>query len=699
MNIKELEAKREEVISFLAGGFSPRLKLFFLNGFIEEIFKFNNKNIAESYLVEFFDEYSALVKIFEPTGIEPSKVEEIISALAKIIALPIFGSHINNLTSVKEKLQGTYEEITESLKGNEVQTEEHLYFPVMEYNRDDAGRTGFLEYLDIKISKNSGKNEDSFFVLPSADKVEKLLNEQVKNSWKVALKFLREKSLIIKGYHDVVVSFNKKYGQYAGNSLGLVLTLGFIEELLRYYQTRDIIKIKSGIAMTGSIDGNGTVMPLTEEIISAKTEVAFYSNVKYLVVPNGSKDAAVRKLELLRKKFVHRRIKVIEIESIFDLIDRRTLVDVKKINLGLYFSKKLNKRKYTVAFIILLIVTSGYLYLKDYDKNPYSINITGHILSVKNKFNNTLWQTSVSNNYPSPVPKYEIDPIARVIDINKDGRNEVIVTSETYNELKDKNELGRIACFDYNHRLIWKYVFRDSIATRVEKFTPYYSLKIFAVKNDIPNPVIIAVGQHENFYPSPIIKIRARDGKRIGKIFWHPGGGSRGFLNDIDGDGKDELVATAISNGLERCVLYSLEYDKLQGTAPTTPDYRFLNQPIADFDHYIVLPKTDVNEYFGERYNVPGSPPIITYDSLIYFNITEVTFPDGMKIGNDYEFDRNFNLKDIIIGDKFRVIRDSLVAQGKIKGPFTESPAYTKYLRDQIKYWNGSKFISIKDIK
>ena len=699
MDIKELETKREELITLLSGGFSPRLKLFSITEFIEKLFGFDDKNIIESFLIEFFDEYLTLLKIFETTGLEPSKVDRIISAIGNLITLNLFKDYNNELLSVKELLIKDNNEIRNSLAGVPVKFEEHFYFPVTEYDIDKTEPRGYLEYIDVKISKNNKIKKDAFFIIPSTEKIEQRLNEQVKISWDVSIQFLKNRSLKIEGYHDVVISFNKKYGEYVGNSLGLVLTLSFIEELLRFYQVRDVIKIKAGIAVTGSMDKNGAAPALPDEIIYLKVKTVFFSSARFLIIPKGCENAAAKKLEILHKEYPERKLKIIEVESVFDLIDRRNLVDLNKINLGLYWGKKLNKRKYTFAFILLLFLLSGYLFLKDYDNNPYSLDVSNHHVAVKNKYGNILWQTAINTGYDGPLTKYDKDRIARIIDINKDGKNEVIITSEPYNILRDKKELGRIACFNFKHRLIWQYVFRDSIATRTEKFTPYYSLKILAINNDVPDPVLLAVGQHENFYPSPIIKLLLRNGKKTGKIFWHPGGGSRGFIRDIDGDGKDELVATSISNGLERCVLYSIEYNKLQGTAPTTPDYRFLHQPIADFDHYIVLPKSDVNKYFEERYNSPGTPPIITYDSLIYFNLVEESFPGGNNISIGYEFNRHFNLNEIIIGDKFRVIRDSLVAQGKIRGPYTETSEYKKYLRDQIKYWNGSEFVKIKDIK
>ena len=695
-NLLKLEEKRQEIGPILWGSISPRYKLFVLTEFIEELCKSDNKNLIEAYFAEFLDEYLALLKIYELTGLEPIKTELIISTLHKIIGYNLFNEYRDKFLLIEESLSQKFNGIKSALLENELTNSEHLYFPVLEYYTNQNGESGFLESLEIKIHKTGDKKEDIFFIIPSGEKIEKRLNDQIKSSWKVAIDFVAEKSIKISSYHEVVISFDKKYGEYVGNSLGLVLTLGFIEELLRLYQTRDIIKIKSGIAISGGVQNNGIVIPLSEKIICTKVEVAFFSTINYLVVPKENEGSAVETLSSLQLKYPKRNLKIIGVISVWDLIDRRSLINIGKTNIAVFTAKKIYKYKYSFALLLLFLFITGYFLGHNYDNNPDSLDISNNILSVKNKYGNILWQEHV--NYDKKTLS-NVPYIARIFDVNNSGKNDVILTSESLNELHNKKEFGRVACFNYKHKLLWEYTFRKRIDTKVENFSPFYSLKILAINNDIHEPEILLVGQHINFYPSPIFRLRLKDGKRIGPIFWHPGGGSWGLLTKSDRNGKDELIATSISNGFERCVLYSIDYYKLKGTAPTTSNYRFLNQPIADFNQYIILPKSDLNRYYDERYNFLSSPPIITYDTLIYFSLAEEKFSNESDASLGYEFYKNLKFKDVIIGDKFRSVRDSLVAEGKIKGPYTETPAYHKYLRDQIKYWDGTKFVSINNLK
>ena len=330
MNAADLEITRGQLLQVLIEELSPRYKLFSITEFIQDLDKINNKNIFESYIAEFIDEYIALLKLYNPSGLEPSKTELIINTMRKIEEYGVFGSYQSEFIRIKNSLSKKLEELKAILSGEESSATEHLYFPVLEHNARENSKTGFLEFLDIKINKVSGKSEDVFFIIPSREQIEKRLNEQIKNSWMEAKKFLREKSVKITQSHEIVISFNGKYGEYVGNSLGLVLTIGFIEKLVQLYQTKDIIKIKACVAMTGGIDKEGVISPLPEEIISAKVEVAFYSNVKFLVVPQENKEYAEKILDSLKIKFPKRDLVIIGASNLDDILRQKKNYRYKK---------------------------------------------------------------------------------------------------------------------------------------------------------------------------------------------------------------------------------------------------------------------------------------------------------------------------------------------------------------------------------
>ena len=63
-------------------------------------------------------------------------------------------------------------------------------------------------------------------------------------------------------------------------------------------------------------------------------------------------------------------------------------------------------------------------------------------------------------------------------------------------------------------------------------------------------------------------------------------------------------------------------------------------------------------------------------------------------------YEINYNLKDIdvVIGSSFRVQRDTLVAHGKLKQPYTDTEAYKEIIRNNILYWKSGKWVKRNEL-
>jgi len=70
-----------------------------------------------------------------------------------------------------------------------------------------------------------------------------------------------------------------------------------------------------------------------------------------------------------------------------------------------------------------------------------------------------------------------------------------------------------------------------------------------------------------------------------------------------------------------------------------------------------------------------------------------------MDILNEYSsciwYQVDYNLKNInvVIDNRFRVMRDSLVAHGKLSLPYTDTKEYTDIIKSKILYWNDGKWV------
>jgi len=121
--------------------------------------------------------------------------------------------------------------------------------------------------------------------------------------------------------------------------------------------------------------------------------------------------------------------------------------------------------------------------------------------------------------------------------------------------------------------------------------------------------------------------------------------------------------------------------------------YTFKGIKPAEFNGYILLPKTDVTIYRNERYNLP-----VLGDLHFYKNSKEFGFHvlEGNHImdGNiEYRFDKNLNLILIEYTDPFLMSRDKLVKSGELNPPLTNTVEYKKILEKELRFWDGERFV------
>ena len=59
----------------------------------------------------------------------------------------------------------------------------------------------------------------------------------------------------------------------------------------------------------------------------------------------------------------------------------------------------------------------------------------------------------------------------------------------------------------------------------------------------------------------------------------------------------------------------------------------------------------------------------------------------------------NFKNIDVTIDNRFRVMRDSLVAHGKLPLPYTDTKEYKEIIKNNILYWYDNKWVNRKDLQ
>jgi len=142
---------------------------------------------------------------------------------------------------------------------------------------------------------------------------------------------------------------------------------------------------------------------------------------------------------------------------------------------------------------------------------------------------------------------------------------------------------------------------------------------------------------------------------------------------------------------------FGLEKDSLYGRGPAFGKYVYPNREISNFLCYLSIPKSDYSKYKNVRYPLTGTGGLfyLEHENLLTYPIIYGEHTELMSVS--FRINQKYEIEKLIILDQFRVKRDSLVAQGKLSLPLTDTKDYVEILKDQVRYWDGEKFITAEE--
>lgn len=688
MNYFECENKQQELLSLINRNISPRYTLLKVIEYLEQIIKEVEPSLIEPFVCEIIPNLKILLKKFSPFGFNPEITHQLLDSIIKLSSIEEISDYIPHIEFEIKRIESQVYELENTLNGVEknIESSSKVHFPIIE--KSEHINYGLLDYLQVTLVKKKYNKNNEFLLHPSAIDVENRINDQVLNSWSYAQKYFEKNYRNKIPFFQIIINFEKSYAIYEGSSLGIALTIAFISELLNYFDLRDDLYLKSNIVSTGSVSKEGIIEPITEEIIKTKLQTVFFSNFAKFIIPKEDEVFASNFIKNLSVEYPKRKIEIIGVNNILDVINRRNLIEIKPKNIFVWGSRKLIKNKTSaIIFVMLFFFLGGYFYFGQ-DLNPNNIEFTGEKILIKNKFNKVLWYKEHLLSKKSLLNITLMDSLyARIIDINDDGTNEVLIT-----KIQDKLELF---LFDSDGNEIWNYFITDSIKTEIEKFNGAFFINgiIDTIHNKGVKELYVMF-QHHTYYPSGISRVNLETGKQIGEFLWHPGSIGGAKIIDWNKDGKKEILAGGVSNGLHSAVFFSINIDELKGTFPTAENYTFLDKNIAKFNTYIKFPQTDYAKHYFPIYNAVQGRPYFKSNNQIAIRIYEgkANLMEA-DFGYSVRLDRKLIPVEIVLGDEHIVTRDKLVKSGVLSPPFTDTQEFHKSIKNGIEFWDGKKFV------
>jgi len=649
--------------------------------------------LAESYILEALPHFISFLNQYDVFGEPPDKYSLIISVLQRLIADKRFAPWESFLAKKFNTLKVNYEALENALQGKPPKVVLSSFtFPMLDL-AVNGNHSDFLESLSVVLQK---AKEANFVIINSGKENDSRIKQQAETAWALA----EEHFFTLTGKHphphSVIISFGKNFGAYSGDSFGVALLLAMMEKLFLFYNAPFTFSALGQLAFTGSIQQKGNVGAVGEENIIRKVASVFFSERSGFIIPKEDEPAAEKKLRELKKEYPNRNLKLIAISDIENLLTRRNVVDIKRHSIIKRTGKTVVKNKLVSALLVLLLLLLASFYFYQYDDNPYGFEPTPNGFNIVNQSGKMLWTIKSLLGAQSLVDPSRFELKLRVLDLDNDKKNEVIYCFNSDENISDKKISEGIAFFNYKGKIFNKLTFTKTVYSKREKLIPPYSWALQDTFTFKGRRSLLACANNAKSYASAALIIDLKTQQIIGDTLWNCGAIMRMRSEDFDDDGEKEIVGIAMNNGKERSSLFYLDLSKFRGQIPSTDEYTLINIKQAEVNKMFLLPKTDFAAYNLMRWSglFQDIVSINKHNRIVSFGSTESSSPDGAGISYNWKF----NTSEFLIsigGMKFRVERDSLVAQGKLQKPFTDTWEYRQLIHDQILQWNGKDFVPI----
>jgi len=281
-------------------------------------------------------------------------------------------------------------------------------------------------------------------------------------------------------------------------------------------------------------------------------------------------------------------------------------------------------------------------------------------------------------------------------DVDNDGKKELITNvALAYDGSKLPQNILRI------------YSYKGDLLNEISFYEPFDYLKRDRYNfNFSADPVIIyssSPNQKKEIFVgaacignSPYFIARLNDKGKILGEYWHHGAISGLQLSDVNGDGRDELIAYGLNDTRDTSLTSSMSYGimavlypmKINGynKSTATPNYKFDPSDAELF--YIRFPLIDVNFKFNANSSIEKieKVDISNYRATLRFTvIPEKTLPPIY-----FTFSKDLHVLEVAPSDEFNVMHLQWKKQGLLKSQVDEK--YKEELKKGVQYWDGKEW-------
>ncbi|MGB0034322.1 MAG: hypothetical protein WBP79_02470 [Candidatus Acidiferrales bacterium] len=297
---------------------------------------------------------------------------------------------------------------------------------------------------------------------------------------------------------------------------------------------------------------------------------------------------------------------------------------------------------------------------------PQSARLDGSTLTIVNAEGKELWKKSFAEGFSAD--GYYAGGIATRIwfgDLEGKGHTDVLFLYLSANG--PHSHSSTLICYSERGKEKWRWTPGRELPELEGSPATFNTVALRVLKATDKSPSRIVVSNvHDPWWPNQIAILDSK-GNMLSE-YWHSGHLAFLTLADLDGDGREEIVATGTDNGYLQATLVVLDPERVFG-ASTEVRPAFQIHGIGDAHERLRLlfPRSDLNKALFS-YNQAMEPTV--EHSSIRLTVQECMVPAGCLVW--YEFDKNFHLITAYAGEEFRSSHKRFYQNGKDVHPFSK---------------------------
>lgn len=346
---------------------------------------------------------------------------------------------------------------------------------------------------------------------------------------------------------------------------------------------------------------------------------------------------------------------------------------------------------YGIPVLIMAALLTIFLPRFFSDRQPVDFRIDHSTLIILNKLGRELWSydTQIPNLWEEKEyreafqRKKEISdeqrrlPVLFIKDIDHDGLNEVLFSTQTTDGLK----ADVLYCFDSKGTKLWEF----KAGREIQLGSKVYSRDFVIIAVDIVDlnndgvMEILVISHARQQIPTQVAVLNLR-GSLI-REYWNVGQFNDYAFEDLNGDGRKDILLAGQSNAYDRPCLVVLDFDSMKGISPTKPEMECPGLEKGSEKYYLLFALTELDKLFMPRIAL-GKIDILSNRRIQ----VRTTSSDVI-----YELNFLLNPEDVTLSDDFaRRYRDAY-REGKLRAPLDDKnkELIQIKLRNEIDYYDG----------